>query len=503
VDLDFERFHIHPYRSRRLQQYFSRMSKDNEHVIVDDNVASVLSVQGFAVEDAPRSVFKTEQLYESLARYAPGIVSDPTMTPELRSGLALARTCFKRPSDIPPLEMLPMTLETVKKVTSNPSGSPGLTDFGNTKAESMELALERGIETLTKVKAPEPCIAFARTQFEDKTRLIWGFPYSQTAIEGLLAWPLLQEFKGRNTPMAFAVTTGTLGTKLRVASYHKEFAYSIDMSKFDSSISKFLILEAFKILWTWFDPTSIEPVTGLTMKQVGLTMESYFITSPIVMPNGMLYKGRKHGVPSGSFFTQMIDSVVNVIIAGTISSRFRLHVSKDEIFVLGDDLLLWTNRDMELEAMSKYASSVFHVEFNPSKSRKFRYNESIHFLGRNWTQGVPDLPKQDILARMKFPERFRLYSRNYETRKRQVRMLILSYASVYWSAWDIARQTLGTGRWWESPGAIETYVYYHDGKPASGLDLEPDHLSGLLRYIQKYVQSESHGMPRVAIQFWL
>jgi hypothetical protein len=38
--------------------------------------------------------------------------------------------------------------------------------------------------------------------------------------------------------MAFAITSGALGSKLRVASYHKEFAYSLDMSQFDATLPK-------------------------------------------------------------------------------------------------------------------------------------------------------------------------------------------------------------------------------------------------------------------------
>jgi hypothetical protein len=244
------------------------MSQDRLGTLVDDNVKDVLLAQGYSTDDAPRSVYRVEKLYEALQGFAPGKVPDFRLDDDVKAGLALARASFARPSSEPVLHVLPFNPATIDLITSNPSGSPGLTNYGCSKAESKTRALERGLQSLKGVKQSEPCLAFARTQFNDKTRLVWGFPYSETAIEGLVAWPLLQRFKGGTSPMAFAMTTGALGTKLRTASYHKEWAYSLDMSQFDATLSKRLIVESFKILETWFDPKEVEPVSGLTVREI-------------------------------------------------------------------------------------------------------------------------------------------------------------------------------------------------------------------------------------------
>lgn len=497
-------FTCRPYRSKRLAEYFKRMSQDHTKVEYDDNVADVLKAQGYHVEEAPRSVYKADKLYEALSGYAPNTIPAPKPTDEYRSGISLAYSCFAKPKGQEPLHVLSMTPETIVRITSNPSGSAGLTNYGCTKAESQTRALERGLQTLKREKQPEPCLAFSRTQFNDKTRLVWGYPYSMTVIEGLVAYVLLQEFKGGRTPMAFAMSTGALGTKLRVASYHKEWAYSLDMSQFDATISAELIHIAFKILRTWYDMSEVETVSQCTVGQIFDLIEYYFIHTTIVMPNGKIYIGKDHGVPSGSYFTQIVDSIVNVIIGGTIAAKYHLNVSKREIFVLGDDLLMWSNRKMDLDTIAAYANSAFGVKLHGSeKSRLFHYTEAIHYLGRDWENGVPDLDQDEILKRMIYPERFRQYPKDPEERKRAVRMLLLAYAGTYRRAWRIAYLAMEPNDMWyaQDGNRIDANTYYRDHQV---VDADPDHLSGLMRYIRKYHTPKTRGdIPVTAIQFWV
>lgn len=501
---DLELFTIRPYRSKRLKGYCNRMSQDRTTALYDDNVADMLVTQGFSIEDAPRSIYKVEKLYEALSMYAPGKISKPQRCPEYSAGLSLARACFARPKDRERLDVLPFTPATISMITSNPTGSAGLTNFGCNKAESQTRALERGLQTLKGEKQPEPCIAFARTQFNDKTRLVWGYPYSMTVIEGLVAYPLIQKFKGGSTPMAFAMTSGALGTKLRVASYHKEWAYSLDMSKFDATISGELIHQAFLILQTWFDPHQIEPVSGMTVKEIFKVIERYFIHTTIVMPDSRLYLGKRHGVPSGSFFTQIIDSIVNTIIGGAISARFSLNVSKREIFVLGDDLLMWSNRKMDLDKIAKWANQTFSVRLHGSeKSNIFHRTESVHYLGRDWDHGLPSLDESEIIKRMAHPESFRRYDADPDVRQRQVEMLILAYAATYWAGWRIAHKLLHPEGMWYGNGSskidVNVYCYGRGDK-----EVNPDFLSGLQRYLRRYHGiGTTHDIPDSGYQIWL
>lgn len=505
VQKDLELFTIRPYRSKRLQPYFNGpMSKDDDHVLVDDNVKDALEAQGYHVEESPRSIYSVDKLFEALSAYAPGKVQHPVKDTTYSAGIALARKCFARPKDEPQLHVLPFTPETVARVTSNPTGSPGVTNYGCTKAESMTRALERGLQTLKRVKQSEPCLAFKRTQFNGKTRLVWGYPYSETVIEGLIAKPLLDRFKKGNTPMAFAMTTGALGAKLRVASYHHEWAYSLDMSQYDATLSAPLINQAFRILETWFDMDEIEPQSGLAVREIFQHVEYYFIHTTIVMPNGKIYIGKDHGVPSGSYFTQMIDSVCNVIIAGAISARFGLGIDRREIFVLGDDILLWSNRKMGLDAIARFANNAFGVKLHgEEKSKIYHYDEPIHFLGRDWEGGMPTLSEEEIIKRMVYPESFRKYSKDAKTRQRQVHMMILSYAAVYRAAWSIAYNLLDGSQSNLARGCanLDVNVYIREGDAG---EMDDHALSGLERYRRKYIlDDERRDIPITATQYWI
>jgi hypothetical protein len=503
--MDLSAFRIHTYRSKRLGDYFANFSQDNDHVLVDDNVKDVLLAQGYDVEESPRSIYSVDKLFEALSGYAPHKIPNPRPGADYQHGIALAYSCFARKPEERELHVLPFTPETIVRITSNPSGSPGLTNYGCTKADSQTRALERGLQTLKRQKQPEPCLAFKRTQFNEKTRLVWGYPYSMTCIEGLVAKELIELFKRRNTPMAFAKATGVLGTKLRVASYHKEWAYSLDMSQFDATISAELIHIAFKILRTWFDGQEVEPVSGKTVDEIFDQIEYYFIHTTIVMPDGNIYIGKDHGVPSGSYFTQMVDSIVNVIIGGTVASRFKLHVDKSDIFVLGDDLMMWSNRKMSLDVIAKYANEQFGVIMHGSeKSEVFHYDEVIHYLGRDWENGLPTLSEDEVLKRMIFPESFRKYPKDPKERERQVKMMMLSYAATYRSAWRIAFSVADPSVRNIHRGCANSDVntYLEHGRPVG--EANPDHLSGLERFRRKYILGKTKGdIPNTALQYWL
>lgn len=501
---DLELFRKNRYRSKRLQPYFQRFSRDDDTVLIDSYVKEVLAAQGLSAEEAPRSIYKVDKLYEALSHYAPGKIPKPKPGDDVSAGIALAYKCFAHKPDREKLNVMPMTPQTIVAVTSNPGGSPGVTNFGCTKAESQTRALERGIQTINREKKPEPCLAFKRTQFNDKTRLVWGYPYSMTVVEGLVAKPLIDMFKGGCTPMAFAMPAGALGTKLRVASYHKEWAYSLDMSQFDATISASLIHIAFKILRTWFDVDEVEPVTGKTVDQIFDLIEQYFIYTPIVMPDGNVYYGKDHGVPSGSYFTQLVDSIVNVIIGGTISSRFKLNVSRREVFVLGDDLLMWSNRRVDLDLIAQYANQTFGVKLHGSeKSQIFHYDDVIHYLGRDWDNGLPDLSEEEILKRMVYPESFRKYSKDPAERERQVHLMLLAYAGTYRKAWRIAYKAVDPSDRNIHRGCsnVDVNTYIYEGRK---VELTPEHMSGLMRFMWRMKMfGDDSDIPNTAMQYWL
>ena len=485
-------FKVQPYRRNALKSYYGNYSKDNLTVLTDTAVKEVVERQGFFVEETPRSIYKVQKLYDALSSFSP--VNAPYIIKDehLASGVSLAWKCFGYRDSMSKLRALPMMPTTVSSVTSNPSGSAGLTWPGKSKKHAHTRALERGIQILKGEKSPEPCLAFKRTQKNDKTRLVWGFPYSMTVIEGLVAYPLNNLFKKGNTPMAYGITSLAMGSRIRSGSRSKQFCYSLDMSQFDASIASYLIKIAFNILRSWFDLEAIEPVTGVSIGHVFNIIEKYFVTTPIVMPNGKVYLGKRHGVPSGSYFTQIVDSIVNTILCGVVSSRYNLGVNRRDVMVLGDDLLFFSNRKVNLDKISKFVKKNLGINVHGSeKSYIYKRGDTIHFLGRDWKNGYPDISVDEIVQKMVYPESYRKYSKEPSIKTKQIHLLLLSYASVYRSAWRIAEREINPEarnvRRGEIP--IDTEVYLRPVMKEL-IDIDPTMLSGLTRYRKMYTEDK-------------
>lgn len=484
-----EQFTVRHYRNANLKSYSARGLKDRLEPVIDWSALHALEDQGFRqilsqIEYNPRSIYRSQKLFEGLSLFRPGRIKNVKISEAVQSGVSLAWKIFSKPKDVKKLKPLDVSLSMIKMITTNPKASAGLTVMGAMKGSVVNKAYVAAMRILDEGKAPKPCLAYSRTQANDKTRLVWGYPYEMTIIEGKFARTLYDIFTRRDTPMAFGKTTMHLGTRITSMANRKRFCYSVDMSKYDASIANNLIMIAFKILKTWFEIVSDED------KRAWELIVKYFICTPIVMPDQNLYLGKRHGVPSGSYFTQIIDSIVNVIIAGTLSHVFNLYLSPDDLQVLGDDLIFFSDRDVELETLARKATQIFGVQFNASKSMKSsnKDGDTIHYLGRDWNSSTPDIPLEEILQKVVFPERFRCYSKNDTRKDQEVKNLLLSYAITYRSGGKLIG--IDTKDNIMPLGMLE-YRWY---QRRHELGLDQNHLSGLTQfYLREGILSSESG----------
>jgi hypothetical protein len=407
-----------PFRRAALKPYISQMSTPDPKGIFDDHVAEILEQQGFSWEEDPRSIYDPQQLYTALERYATSWDDYESIDDHVRFGIGMAYKIFAKPKHSKCLRVL-----TDSEVVSDAlklDKSAGLPSLGR-KRDNLVYAFDREAQIRQGIKAPNPCVAYKRTQKGNKTRLVWGYPLEMTIMESRFARPLINEFLKRRTPMAFGMTKTEIGAKIH--KYVKEdpgTTVCLDYSKFDSTIPKTLIKEAFRILQTWFSNADVETFGWDTAVR-------YFITTPIVMPDGHLYTGKNHGVPSGSYFTQMIDSVVNVILAYTLRSRFGFDFKPTSIYVLGDDVIFSVRGKIDLKAWATYLSK-FGVIIHDDEKTVIGIE---HFIGAFWDKGKPDVPLDEALPKAVFPERYR----NYEGQPyRGAEDVLRGYASSFLSA---------------------------------------------------------------------
>lgn len=147
-----------------------------------------------------------------------------------------------------------------------------------------------------------------------------------------------------------------------------------DWSGFDTTVSAWLIRDAFKILEGHIDfehvsthaTGQIWPVSSVQSKRRWKTLVKYFIDTPIQLSSAERFM--KHGgVPSGTAFTYLIDSVINAIIIRYCIYQFVGALPLADLY-LGDDFVVVTSQPLNLELLTSFAKQQFSMDFNSDKS---------------------------------------------------------------------------------------------------------------------------------------
>jgi hypothetical protein len=207
-----------------------------------------------------------------------------------------------------------------------------------------------------------PCLAAQRGHMskveEPKTRLTWIYPAEMLVVEGLWAPVMYHEFMSLpDGPMLCGKSSQRLYTEWAVHCREGEKLHGLDFSAFDSSVPSWLIRVAFDILhqnidWEHWRGKPVSKRNRQKWRNVWDGMVWYFINTPILMPDGRMF--RKHrGVPSGTWFTQLVDSVVNYIVVQYLTKC--QGVEARALKVLGDDSAFRSGKELDLPSAQKDA----------------------------------------------------------------------------------------------------------------------------------------------------
>jgi hypothetical protein len=154
-------------------------------------------------------------------------------------------------------------------------------------------------QMLHELEQHYPAVLFTRTQENWSTRAVWGYPMCDTLREMMYYAPLLEVRKKMFCRAALlgpdAVDQAV--TRMFDSMISKETLVSIDFSGFDKTVSSQLQAAAFDAIYQHFqgDPKDLWEIA------------ERFNTIGLVTPDGV-YEG-PHGVPSGSTFTNEVDSL--------------------------------------------------------------------------------------------------------------------------------------------------------------------------------------------------
>lgn len=201
----------------------------------------------------------------------------------------------------------------------------------------------------------DPCILFTRTQEGDKTRTVWGFPIADTLNETMYYQPLLnyqKELFWRAALLGPDAVDKAVSKIMKQAIDNDLLLVSADFSAFDASVSKKLINAGFTY------------IKGLFQSEFHVSLDyiqNRFSSIGLLTPYGV-YSG-DHGVPSGSTFTNEVDSLVQYLVA--LSSGV---VANALMQIQGDDGV-YAIKESDYDRL-RLAFTDAGLMFNESKSYK-------------------------------------------------------------------------------------------------------------------------------------
>lgn len=279
-----------------------------------------------------------------------------------------------------------------------------------------------------KVHAPD-CMANVRSHVcpvgEKKIRAIWGYPATVTFGEAVFALPLIRAYQRKQDPIAYGYETAIGGARkiCRRFDSGKHFA-ALDFSSFDKTVPTWLAKYGFLALQANIDFVNYED-HGVADARRMITMWDYIvdyhINTPIRTANGFRYRKRS-GIASGSYFTQLVNSVCNFILCEWLC--LSQGIPPRDILVMGDDSIMSTYSPFNLREACNQVETI-GMKINIQKSQVTTELYTLKFLGYHLGNGCPFKEHSDWMTSLLYPE-----SPDFSFDQLQSRALGLYYANM-------------------------------------------------------------------------
>lgn len=265
------------------------------------------------------------------------------------------------------------------------------------QAETAE-SLDSFLATVPNDSVPD--IAFTRTQLAQlpavKIRNVFGECFHYVLLEGLIAQPLVSFFMTRDEFYYIGKDPASDVPRLiRDLAGNCHSLLVADWSAFDASVQPWEINFAFSLLYRM----CLFP--DETTRRVFMYVWTLFLSRKLAGPDGTLYL-RYSGVPSGSCFTHIIDSIINWIRIRYLLKRVKCPYKA--IRTHGDDSLTATSISApDLYQMSDIGATLGWI-LKPEKVQLTSSANQIEFLGRMSHAGFNTRDEQRCLHLMLYPE---------------------------------------------------------------------------------------------------
>lgn len=355
-----------------------------------------------------RSGYSEDMHREALLKYDKTLTDIKNVGLRMESDPVIQRAIARVKEDLrPALEDLEtLTAHELKCVRFKGGSAAGHTYSGK-KRDNWEEALRRASKTINAYPGVvshggifrfTAAKAFARNHLSTienpKLRHVWGYPFHITLIEGLVAQPIIEALMKEDSPIYIGKNIYrdmprdiTLLSDCEDATF-----YGFDFSSFDSSVVPWIIDAMFDIL---ADLVHVREPIALEIAR------TFFQKTPLLMPNGDLYIVET-GVPSGSMFTQLIDSMVNLTLIYAFADYFELR-NLSPVKVLGDDSAFWSTTLVDKQQAADFFAQ-YGMTLNPEKSIVTRNFDELYFLGHHFLGHRVTRDEFTLLALALYPE---------------------------------------------------------------------------------------------------
>lgn len=245
-----------------------------------------------------------------------------------------------------------------------------------------------------------PDVAFTRTQLTElpkfKVRNVFGEAFHYVLLEGLFAQPLIEQFMRMDT-FYYIGDDPITGVSELIDSIppDREQFLVFDWSGFDSSVQTYEIELAFDLL----ESMIIFPdnLTHLVYQYV----RKLFISRKLASPDGVVYL-RISGIPSGSYFTHIVGSIINYIRITYLLKRFGVSIYK--IRTHGDDCFVVPLSQVTSLTGIVTEAATHGWSINLEKSQLLHDRHLIEFLGRSSKYGTNYRDQTRALRLLVYPE---------------------------------------------------------------------------------------------------
>lgn len=301
--------------------------------------------------------------------------------------------------------------------------------------------------------------------FKQKTRLVHVVSFEVIAAETMFFKPIFDGY--RQFPWySTGKSSDQLEAQLRQQRDTHTYWTSIDYSQYDASLPDWLIRDAFDLLYE-----VINPMLAAQHRDLWKTLVQDFVVKTVIGEDGQTFILR-HGVPSGSMFTNLIDSLCNYLMMLTYINSQGVLKEEVAINICGDDNLIFTNSPFDMEDFLSYVKHNFGVTGSADKcSHGTSRDDNPEYLSTVWTKQGRWRQPEELISKLLYPE----YFRDYDRKGFSPLAVVLSYVLQYPTGMD---EVLNLKQFFE-----DNWRNFKDFADLA------EHGTGVVRYIAKYVDS--------------